>query len=415
MANILRIKRSTGTTAPVTLSNAELAYVEGTDTLYYGKGISTGSTAATIVQVGGAGYVVTQATAQTITGAKTFSTLITGSVSGNAGTATVLATSRNFSLTGDVTAPTVAFNGSADVALAAVLANSGVSAGTYTKLTVDAKGRATVGAQAILNDIGTPTAAYSLNNQRLTGLGIPTAASDAATKQYVDDLAAGLKVKTPARVATTGANITLSGLQTIDGVLLVANDRVLVKDQTTPALNGIYVASATAWTRSTDADTWDELVSAYILVNAGTLNAGVSFVTQIAAGGTLGTTAIPWAQFSTPSTYSAGNGLLLTGTVFSVLPDGNTLTVSGSGVRLSATYIGQTSITTVGTLTSGAWNANTIGVAFGGTGATSFTANSLVKSGTTNTNPFTVATAVSAAGAAGDFLDANSMIDGGSF
>jgi phage-related tail fiber protein len=69
-------------------------------------------------------------------------------------------------------------------------------------------------------------------------------------------------------VATT-ANITLSGTQTIDGVAVVAGDRVLVKSQTAPAENGIYVVSNTSWSRSLDTDTWDSLISAYTFVEEG--------------------------------------------------------------------------------------------------------------------------------------------------
>ena len=99
----------------------------------------------------------------------------------------------------------------------------------------------------------------------VTGLSTPSASSDAATKAYVDTVVSGLDAKASARVATT-ANITLSGTQTIDGVSVIAGDRVLVKDQSSPAANGIYLVASGSWTRTTDADTWDELVSAFVFV-----------------------------------------------------------------------------------------------------------------------------------------------------
>lgn len=137
----------------------------------------------------------------------------------------------------------------------------------------------------------------------------PTTGNDLVNKTYVDNVAAGLNWKESARAATT-ANITLSGTQTIDGVSVVADDRVLVKNQSTTADNGIYAVAAGAWSRTSDADTWDELVSAAIFVEEGTTNQDVAFVCTVDAGGTLGSTAVTWTQFTgTGSTYTAGAGL----------------------------------------------------------------------------------------------------------
>lgn len=131
----------------------------------------------------------------------------------------------------------------------------------------------------------------------------PTGALQAATKQYVDNVAAGLDVKGSCRAATT-ANITLSGLQTIDTVSLVAGDRVLVKNQTAPAQNGIYVVASGAWTRATDMDTWAECPGADTYVEEGTL-AGRKYTCTVAAGGTIGTTAITWTQTGGTGSYQA--------------------------------------------------------------------------------------------------------------
>jgi hypothetical protein len=136
--------------------------------------------------------------------------------------------------------------------------------------------------------------------------------------------AAGISWKQPCAVATL-ANITLSGLQTIDGYLTLAGDRVLVKNQSNAANNGIYLASATAWTRSLDADQWDDLVSAISFIEYGTQAGGAWFCTAT-PGGTLGVTAVNWSQFTTSATYSAGTGLTLTGTVFSITPVGTAST-----------------------------------------------------------------------------------------
>jgi hypothetical protein len=108
---------------------------------------------------------------------------------------------------------------------------------------------------------------------KLTGLGTPTAAGDSATKGYVDGLVQGLDTKASARVMST-TNITLTGLQTIDGVTLVANDRVLLVGQTTGAQNGLWVAQSGSWTRPTD---WPAAgagsPNAYVFVEEGTVNA----------------------------------------------------------------------------------------------------------------------------------------------
>jgi hypothetical protein len=127
--------------------------------------------------------------------------------------------------------------------------------------------------------------------------GDPSAALGAATKQYVDNLVNGAKWKASARAATTGSNITLSGEQTIDTVAVVAGDRVLVKDQTAPAEDGIYVAAAGAWSRAADADTWNELVSAAIRIEEGAANAEKTFICTVNQGGTLGTTAVTFIDF----------------------------------------------------------------------------------------------------------------------
>lgn len=140
----------------------------------------------------------------------------------------------------------------------------------------------------------------------------PSADQDAATKAYVDSVAQGLDVKLSAVVATTG-NITLSGTQTIDGIALVANDRVLVKNQTAPAENGIYLVAAGAWTRAADANAWDKLRSAFVFVENGTANADTGWVCTVDAGGTLGTTAVSWAQFSGAGAWSAANDPSVTG------------------------------------------------------------------------------------------------------
>jgi hypothetical protein len=152
----------------------------------------------------------------------------------------------------------------------------------------------------------------------------PVGATDIVNLLALQSYAAGISWKQPCAVATL-ANITLSGLQTIDGYTTLAGDRVLVKDQSNAANNGIYLASATAWSRSLDADQWNDFVSAITFIEYGTQAGGAWFCTAT-PGGTLGVTALNWSQFTTSATYSAGTGLTLTGSVFSITPVGTAST-----------------------------------------------------------------------------------------
>jgi hypothetical protein len=123
-----------------------------------------------------------------------------------------------------------------------------------------------------------------------------------ATAAYVDSVAAGLDPKGSVRAATT-ANISLSGLQTVDGVALVAGDRVLVKDQTTPSQNGIYVVAAGAWARASDFDgsPASEVTSgAYCYVTEGTVNGGTAFILSTPDPIVLGTTGLSFTAFTGP-------------------------------------------------------------------------------------------------------------------
>jgi hypothetical protein len=173
----------------------------------------------------------------------------------------------------------------------------------------------------------------------------PVSGLDVVNKNYLDFYAAGISWKQPVLCGTT-ANITLSGLQTIDGVTVVAGNRVLVKNQTTTSQNGIYLASATAWSRAPDADTWDELVSALVFVESGSTLAGSAWYCTIQKGGTIGTTAITWSNFSVAATYTAGTGLTLTDYVFSITNTGVTAAVYGSASKtLTATVNAQGQLT----------------------------------------------------------------------
>lgn len=253
----------------------------------------------------------------------------------------------------------------------------------------------TVPAAAIFTDLETTTGRV---------LTQPVGATDMVNLLALQSYAAGISWKQPCAVATL-APITLSGLQTIDSYTTLAGDRVLVKNEANAAFNGIYLASAGAWTRSLDADQWTDFVSAITFIEYGTQAGGAWFCTAV-PGGTLNVTPLNWSQFTTSATYSAGTGLTLTGSVFSITNTGATAGTYGSASRtitqtvnaqgqitnifdqpidIAASQIGSgtidtarisgsyTGITGVGTLVAGTWNAGTIGVAYGGTGATTLT------------------------------------------
>lgn len=200
-----------------------------------------------------------------------------------------------------------------------------------------------------LDQFAAPTASVSLNGQRITNLADPTSAQDAATKAYVDATATGLDVKASVRAATT-ANITLSGTQTIDGVALVAGDRVLVKNQTTSSANGIYVVAAGAWARATDADANNEVTGGmFTFVEEGTSQADTGWVMTTNGAITLGTTGLAFAQFSGAGTYVNGNGLSLTGSTFAVQPVASGgIAVGAGGVSLDTTVAVRKYASTIG-------------------------------------------------------------------
>ena len=173
----------------------------------------------------------------------------------------------------------------------------------------------------------------------------PVAGTDVVNKNYLEFFAAGISWKQPVVCGTT-ANITLSGLQTLDGVTVVAGDRVLVKNQSTSSQNGIYLASATAWSRAPDADTWDELISAICFVESGSTLSGSAWYCTIQPGGTIGTTAITWSNFSVAATYTAGTGLSLVANQFSITNTGVTAAAYGSASKtLTATVNAQGQLT----------------------------------------------------------------------
>jgi hypothetical protein len=183
---------------------------------------------------------------------------------------------------------------------------------------------------------GTMSGAIAMGTNKITGLGTPTDAADAATKAYVDSAAQGIDWKASVRAATTG-NITLASAlengDTLDGVTLATGDRVLVKNQSTGSENGIYVVKVSgAPDRSTDADTGAELTSNFaVFVEEGTTNADQGYVLTNDGAITVGTTALTFTQFTGLGQVVAGDGLAKTGNTLNVTA-GTGISITGDAV-----------------------------------------------------------------------------------
>jgi hypothetical protein len=271
---------------------------------------------------------------------------LTGGVT-SIGNATTVVTNAN--LTGDVTSI-------GNATTLATVATAGVT-GSSTAIpvvTINAKGLTTsITTAAVIAPAGTlsgSTLASGVTASSLTSLGTianlsatagtiattPSSALDIANKDYVDSVAQGLDPKASCVAATT-ANITLSAPQTIDGIALIAGDRCLVKNQTAQADNGIYVVAAGAWTRSSDMNAWAEVSGAFTFIEQGTTLADTGWVCTSNAGGTLGTTPITFVQFAGVGSYTAGTGLTLTNTQFSLTTP---VTVALGGTNSTSVGIG---------------------------------------------------------------------------
>jgi hypothetical protein len=316
--------------------------------------------------------------------------VITASLTGNASTATALQTSRNFSISGDVTAGAVGFDGTGNVALASTLASTGVTAGSYgtssqvATFTVDEKGRLTAAGSTSIQIAESQISdgiilARNADNETISGtwsfsnpvtVATPTSANHAATKQYVDTTAQGLATRPAVEIATTGnlsatynngtngvgATLTATSngaFPTIDGITLAnttpGQNGVLVKNQTNPAHNGRYNLTqvgdgSNPWilTRCGLCDEANEIPGSYVFVKSGTLYAGTGWVQTVSNPGTfvVGTDAIFVTQFSGAGSYTAGDGLSLSGTTFNVgTASSSRIVVNADDIDLATTGV----------------------------------------------------------------------------
>lgn len=217
----------------------------------------------------------------------------------------------------------------------------------------------TSNAQTQLDTLTTTTSGkVSKSGDTMTGslilAGDPTTSNEAATKNYVDGVAQGLNLKEEARVATTVAGTLATDFEngdTVDGVVLATNDRILIKNQVSQSENGIYVVQASgAPTRATDSNTWVKLIKAYVFVQHGTVNAASSWVANTSAGGTLGITSIPFNQYTQLGEITTDEqGITKIGQQVSLVLDGSTLSKSGSGIKVSTNGISNTELSQIAT------------------------------------------------------------------
>lgn len=241
---------------------------------------------------------------------------------GTAATRTFSVVPADLAITGDASGVTT----DTTFGLAAV---TQATSGSFLKFTLDSKGRVVGNTAVVLADItGLADGTYvnvtgdSMSGDLIMGSNyvvmnnVPTLDSQGANKAYVDAAVAGLSWKDAVDAATTG-NITLSGTQTVDGVALSAGQRVLVKDQTAPAQNGIYIVAAGAWTRATNMDVAAEFDGAAVFVKGGTTQEGTGWTEQLTVT-TVGTDPVSFTQFSGGVAYSWGTGLSASGSTISV-------------------------------------------------------------------------------------------------
>ena len=282
MANTIRIKRSTGSSAPTSLENAELAFAEGSKKLFIGIGSGgAGGSATTIEAIGGSGSFVDSFTSRT---QNTFLAAPNGSNGA--------ATFRSM-VAADV--PSL---------LASKISNFNTAVRTNK-----------------LSEMAAPTASVSFNSQNITNVADPVNAQDAATKGFVEATAQGLDVKDSCVAATTG-NITISTAlnngDTLDGVTLSTNDRVLVKDQSTASQNGIYIVGSSP-ARADDLAAGSNAAGMFTFIEQGTVNADNGFVcTSNSGSSVVGTNNLTFAQFSGAGQITAGDGLDKSGNTLSV-------------------------------------------------------------------------------------------------
>jgi len=285
------------------------------------------------------------------------------------------------------------YNGAAWVNAISSITTTGANTDAIT-VTPSANGTVTIGLNladvdsaglltaAFWSDLTNATSSATINTlAKRDGSGnisvaTPTADAHAATKAYVDAARSGLDVKASVRAATTVNLTAIPPLElgtVLDGVTLAEGDRVLVKNQTAAAENGIYVVQATGGAiRATDADTSAEVTTGmFTFVSEGTINADSGWVLTTNDTIVLNSTALAFVQFSGAGQITAGFGLTKSGNTIDVVGTADRITANNDSIDIASTYAGQSTITTLGTIATGTWGsgATNIAVSSGGTNA----------------------------------------------
>ena len=281
------------------------------------------------------------------------------------------------------------------------------------------------------------TGHISASNALIKDVATPVDPNDAANKAYVDAVAEGLHIHASVQAATTaaitgsvtydngtsgvGATLTTdTPINTLDGYSLVNGDRILIKNQANTGHNGIYIrTSSTVFTRAADFNTVAEIASGdFLFVSNGTVNGKTGWV-NTSKSITVGTTAVVFEQFSGAGTYIAGSGLAFTGNTIDIVLQTNgglevvsdelglksttagsgltfssgvlniggtadRITVNNDSIDISGTYVGQNTITTLGTIATGTWQGTTIATIYGGTGNTSYSIGDILVGAASN-------------------------------
>tara|TARA_Y100001935_G_scaffold237245_1_gene222593 strand:+ start:1793 stop:3478 length:1686 start_codon:yes stop_codon:yes gene_type:complete len=279
--------------------------------------------------------------------------------------------------------------GSDAVALGATQTDlNGITSLDVDNITVDGNTISTTNTNGNLNLDPNGTGTVDVSSARITSLATPTGGTDAANKNYVDAQLQGLDVKNSVRVATT-ANGTLSSAfangQTVDGVTLATNDRILIKDQSTGSENGIYTVNASgAPTRATDFDADSEVTGGtFFFVEEGTVNADNGFVMTNDGSVTVGTTALVFTQFSGAGQVIAGAALTKSGNTLNVGVDDSSIEVNSDALRVKASGI--TNAMLAGSIDLTAKVTGALPVGNGGTGLSSIAKGSVLVANSANT------------------------------
>ena len=279
--------------------------------------------------------------------------------------------------------------GSDAVALGATQTDlNGITSLDVDNITVDGNTISTTNTNGNLNLDPNGTGTVDVSSARITSVATPTGGTDAANKNYVDAQLQGLDVKNSVRVATT-ANGTLSSAfangQTVDGVTLATNDRILIKDQSTGSENGIYTVNASgAPTRATDFDADSEVTGGtFFFVEEGTVNADNGFVMTNDGSVTVGTTALVFTQFSGAGQVIAGAALTKSGNTLNVGVDDSSIEVNSDALRVKASGI--TNAMLAGSIDLTAKVTGALPVGNGGTGLSSIAKGSVLVANSANT------------------------------